>query len=399
MTLLAQLSLAVVLLAFLFPPLQQDSPPQASMQHLLQRLSQCDFLSSGAGLSFAVSTLVRLDTLFAVVGGGHMPIPGANNINGSGVLIACKRLNQLRISPDLGTVHVGPGNRWVDVYRYLAPYNRSAVGGRVGHVGVPGYLLGGGVSFFGNEYGWASANVASFTVSSPAVLANGSIVTATPTNEYSDLFWALRGGGNSFALVTDFGLRTVPSGKVYVGTTTFDASVSGTQFLDKVYEYGLRAADDPKAAVIPLVEFSSGSTTPSYSAYLFYNGENAAPEPLEPFLSLPQTSRTFSYRTMYDWSLETDTELLLLTGFRQRFWVLPVGLNRTALQIIHDTYIDSVRQFSSSGIYLTALAVMPVPRTFFTASQKAPGGGDPKASTPHKSPTSGSKKASATRGH
>lgn len=184
-----------------------------------------------------------------------------------------------------------------------------------------------------------------------------------------------------------------------MGTTTFDASVSGTQFLDKVYEYGLRAADDPKAAVIPLVEFSSGSTTPSYSAYLFYNGENAAPEPLEPFLSLPQTSRTFSYRTMYDWSLETDTELLLLTGFRQRFWVLPVGLNRTALQIIHDTYIDSVRQFSSSGIYLTALAVMPVPRTFFTASQKAPGGGDPKASTPHKSPTSGSKKASATRGH
>lgn len=174
---------------------------------------------------------------------------------------------------------------------------------------------------------------------------------------------------------------------MYVGAATFDASVSSAQFLDKVYEYGLRAADDPKAAVIPLVEFFSDSTTPSYSAYLFYNGENSAPEPLEPFLSLPQTSSTFRYRSMDDWSLETDAELLLLTGFRQRFWVLPVGLNRMALQIIHDTYLDAVQQFNTAaaagaaaglgGIYLTALAMMPVPRTFFTASNDNPQGVNP----------------------
>jgi hypothetical protein len=115
-------------------------------------------------LSYAVQTLAQLDTLFAFSGGGHMPIPGYNNINSTGVLIASTNLNQLQISDDHSTVHVGPGNRWSDVYQYLEPYNRSAVGGRIGHVGVPGYILGGGVSFFSNEYGWASANVASFTV-------------------------------------------------------------------------------------------------------------------------------------------------------------------------------------------------------------------------------------------
>jgi FAD/FMN-containing dehydrogenase len=96
-----------------------------------------------------------------------MPIPGYNNINSSGILITSAGLSQLQISADHSTVNVGPGNRWTDVYQYLEQYGLSAVGGRLGVVGVPGYLLGGGVSFFGNEYGWASANIASFTVIEP----------------------------------------------------------------------------------------------------------------------------------------------------------------------------------------------------------------------------------------
>jgi FAD/FMN-containing dehydrogenase len=115
-------------------------------------------------LSYAVRTLAKKQTLFAYRGGGHMPIPGYNNINATGILITSAGLNQLQISADRSTVNVGPGNRWTDVYKYLEPYGLSAVGGRLGVVGVPGYLLGGGVSFFGNEYGWASANIASFTV-------------------------------------------------------------------------------------------------------------------------------------------------------------------------------------------------------------------------------------------
>lgn len=94
-----------------------------------------------------------------------MPIAGAANINSTGVLLSSINLNQLVLSEDQSTVAVGPGNHWVNVYDYLEPYGKIVVGGRMGVVGVPGFLLGGGISFFSYEYGWSSANIASFEVS------------------------------------------------------------------------------------------------------------------------------------------------------------------------------------------------------------------------------------------
>jgi FAD/FMN-containing dehydrogenase len=101
---------------------------------------------------------------FAVRGGGHMPIPGYNGIDNSGVLISSSNLTTLSLSSDKSIVSVGPGNRWRDVYAYLKPSGLAAVGGRVGHVGVPGLLLGGGISFFSSEHGFASDNVERYQV-------------------------------------------------------------------------------------------------------------------------------------------------------------------------------------------------------------------------------------------
>lgn len=115
-------------------------------------------------MAYAVQTLVASGTTFALQGGGHMPIAGSANIDASGVLLSSAGLDQLVLSEDQSTVSVGPGNHWVDVYDYLEPSGKTVVGGRMGVVGVPGFLLGGGISFFSYEYGWASANVASFEV-------------------------------------------------------------------------------------------------------------------------------------------------------------------------------------------------------------------------------------------
>lgn len=120
--------------------------------------------SSNDEMAEAVLTLRNVSSPFAIRGGGHMPIGDAANINSTGVLLSSYGLTQVTVSDDRKTVNVGPGNHWVDVYRGLEPYGLSVVGGRLGVVGVPGLLLGGGVSFFGNEYGWASANIASYTV-------------------------------------------------------------------------------------------------------------------------------------------------------------------------------------------------------------------------------------------
>jgi FAD/FMN-containing dehydrogenase len=90
---------------------------------------------------------------FAVRGGGHMPIPGYNGIDKSGVLLSFSNLMTLSLPGDKSTVSVLPGNRWRDVYAYLKPFGLAAVGGRVGHVGVSGLLLGGGISFYSSQYG------------------------------------------------------------------------------------------------------------------------------------------------------------------------------------------------------------------------------------------------------
>lgn len=112
----------------------------------------------------AVLTMQNHSSPFALRGGGHMPIADAANINSTGVLLSTYGLSQVQVSEDRKTVNIGPGNHWSDVYKGLEPYGLTVVGGRLGVVGVPGLLLGGGVSYFGNEYGWSSANIASYTV-------------------------------------------------------------------------------------------------------------------------------------------------------------------------------------------------------------------------------------------
>lgn len=93
-------------------------------------------------------------------GGGHMFIPTAANIGSTGVLISSTKLNTMQLSADLQTLSVGPGPRWGDAYIYLASTGtgKMVVGGRYSPVGIPGLLLGGGISFFSNEYGFASGN-------------------------------------------------------------------------------------------------------------------------------------------------------------------------------------------------------------------------------------------------
>ena len=125
--------------------------------------------SNAEQMSCAVENLVRFNTKFAMRGGGHMPIPDAANINSSGILISSTNLKTLQLSDDHGTLALGPGNRWGDAYIYLnsTQTGKMVVGGRYGPVGVPGYLLGGGISFYSYEYGFSSTagNVRAFEVS------------------------------------------------------------------------------------------------------------------------------------------------------------------------------------------------------------------------------------------
>lgn len=114
-------------------------------------------------MSLAVLTFRVTQCKFAVKSGGHAAFAGASNID-NGVTIDLINLNQISLSSDKTQVSVGPGNVWYDVYNHLQPHNVTVIGGRVSAIGVGGLTLGGGMSFFSSQHGWACDNVNSFEV-------------------------------------------------------------------------------------------------------------------------------------------------------------------------------------------------------------------------------------------
>ncbi|KAI4650521.1 hypothetical protein J4E93_002877 [Alternaria ventricosa] len=195
-----------------------------------------------------VSSLVLLSRLtqcpFAVKGGGHAAFAGASSIDG-GITVSMERFNQVAVSNDKKYANVGAGTRWVDVYKGVEKSGVSVVGGRMAPVGVPGLILGGGISFFSNKLGWACDNVASYEV----VTASGLGVTASPT-QFADLYWALRGGGNNFGIVTNFKLNAFPLGKMWGGQRIFTEN-NFPAVLDAIYKFAtVGSSKDTDAAEI-----------------------------------------------------------------------------------------------------------------------------------------------------
>jgi FAD/FMN-containing dehydrogenase len=112
--------------------------------------------------------------------------------------------------------------------------------------------LGGGISHYANAHGWACDNIESFEV----VTASGDIVTAS-AQEFSDLYWALRGGGNNFGIVTAFNMRTFLQGPMWGGQRAHTEDQ-----WDKVYQayynYAINAEKDTKQAQIVSFALQNG---------------------------------------------------------------------------------------------------------------------------------------------
>ncbi|KAG8631308.1 hypothetical protein KVT40_000448 [Elsinoe batatas] len=230
-------------------------------------------------MSSAVLLLWLSRVPFAVRGGGHMPIGDFNNIDARGVLLSTTALRRLALTPSKTSINVGPGNRWRDVYNALEPHGLAVVGGRVGPVGVPGFILGGGVSYFGQQRGWAVNNVASIQV----VLADGRLVTASARGQYSDLFWALKGGGNSFGIVTNVELQAFPAPALTIGDQVYGGDDVKNKWFDAIVNQAIYGSQDEKHAVTPIANrrpLSTGDTI-SYSSALFYSEDNNKPKVLK----------------------------------------------------------------------------------------------------------------------
>jgi FAD/FMN-containing dehydrogenase len=115
-------------------------------------------------------------------------------------------------------VRLGSGAVWGEVATALRPHGLSLSSGDTTTVGVGGLTLGGGIGWMVRKYGLALDSL----VSADVITADGSMLTAS-ADENSDLFWALRGGGGNFGVVTHFTFQAHPLATVYAGRINYDA--------------------------------------------------------------------------------------------------------------------------------------------------------------------------------
>ena len=155
----------------------------------------------------------------AVRGGGHNA--GGLGVWDDALVIDLGAMRTVALSPVDGTVRVDPGCTWAEVDHATVAFGLVIPAGFFGSTGVSGLTLGGGVSgYLDRRYGLTVDNL----MSADVVLADGSFVTASESS-HPDLFWALRGGGGNFGVVTSFTFQSHPIGEngiVYAGPVLYD---------------------------------------------------------------------------------------------------------------------------------------------------------------------------------
>lgn len=156
----------------------------------------------------------------AVRGGGHSA-PGFGTTDG-GVVIDLGRMRHVHVDPRTRTARVGGGATWGDFNYATHAYGLATTGGIVSTTGVAGLTLGGGIGYLSRLYGLTIDNL----LSAEVVTADGRVRTAS-TEENADLFWALRGGGGNFGVVTSFEFRLHPVSDVYVGIFFYELDAAG----------------------------------------------------------------------------------------------------------------------------------------------------------------------------
>jgi FAD/FMN-containing dehydrogenase len=155
--------------------------------------------------------------LIAIRGGGHNG-PGLGSCD-DGLMIDLSTMTSVRVDPTSRSVRVDPGCTSGDVDHATHAFGLAVPFGIVSTTGVAGLTLGGGTGYLTRKYGLTVDNL----LEADVVLADGTFVTASPS-EHSDLFWALCGGGGNFGVVTSFLFRAHPVDTVYAGPIFWEAT-------------------------------------------------------------------------------------------------------------------------------------------------------------------------------
>ncbi|HEY7030689.1 MAG TPA: FAD-binding oxidoreductase [Thermomicrobiales bacterium] len=179
------------------------------------------------------------DLLVAVRGGGHSA--AGKGTCDDGLVIDLSRLGGTRVDPRRATARVGGGATWGDFDHATHAFGLATPGGIFSTTGVGGLTLGGGFGYLSRTYGLSSDNL----LSADVVTADGRFLTAS-ADDHPDLFWALRGGGGNFGVVTSLEFQIHPVSTVYAGPVLYPLD-RAAEVLRFYRDYMLDAPEDLSA--------------------------------------------------------------------------------------------------------------------------------------------------------
>ncbi|MBN9387899.1 MAG: FAD-binding oxidoreductase [Chloroflexi bacterium] len=165
----------------------------------------------GAGDVIAAVNFARRNNLqVAVRGGGHSVV--GHSVCDGGLVIDLSLMKSVRVDPVTQTARAEGGCTWHDVDFETQAFGLAVTGGQVSHTGIGGLTLGGGFGYLARKFGLTIDNLLSVDL----VTAEGQLIHASSA-ENPDLFWAVRGGGGNFGVVTSFEYRLHPLGPIVAG--------------------------------------------------------------------------------------------------------------------------------------------------------------------------------------
>jgi FAD/FMN-containing dehydrogenase len=203
-----------------------------------------------ADVSAAVRFAREQGLPLAVRGGAHS-IAGRGTCD-EGIVIDFAEMKTVRVDTSARTATAEPGARWQDFDRETQAHGLATTGGTVGDTGIAGLTLGGGFGWLEGKFGMTVDNL----LAADVVLATGERVRASDA-ENADLFWALRGGGGNFGVVTSFTYRLHEVGPAIIGGLVVHTFVRAAEVM-KFYNEFMKGAPDELVAAMVLMTAPDG---------------------------------------------------------------------------------------------------------------------------------------------
>lgn len=197
-------------------------------------------VADGTDVARAVGFAREHDLDLSVRGGAHDQAGSA--IAENGVVVDLQRLDHVDVDPDAQVATVGSGAQTADVLSETQEYGLAPPTGSAGSPGMAGTTLGGGIGWIRRKHGLSVDALRRVEV----VTADGTVRTATPDRN-ADLFWAVRGGGGNFGVVTEFEFDCYEVGPIVAGLSVFYPRAAATEVFEAFRGF---AADAPPEATV-----------------------------------------------------------------------------------------------------------------------------------------------------